>query len=289
MQLIYKNKKGEILDLLNNQEYFVIIGAENLHGVDLEYSESDSPYIDGTNVDNVRAMPRGIALTFQLCGDVQASLDFFTKYVKSKQIGTLEETDENGRKIKIKGITKVPPYTRLSAACTIQLELYCGQPYWEDLAEIVTEINDTINLLYFPEAGRGFPAGGVPFGAINIHREQTVQNDGDTSVGMEIRIIGEGSTSNPRISCSTGTQNGWYMELAVSVNQGDEIVINTTRGQKDITFNGAREYNGTPLLELLTVVGDDWLQVEQGDNTFNITATNDMLVYFIIEYRRRYE
>lgn len=291
MKLIYKNIRGETLDLLNNENHFALIGADNLHGVDLEWAENESPYADGTDVDenSVRALPRGIVLTFQLVGDVQESKDLFTSIIKSKQIGYLIETDENGRETEIKGIAKVPPYTRLAAACQIQLELYCGFPYWQDVARIVTEINDVIDLLYLPDIGRGFPAAGVPFGYINLTREQTIKNDGDTAVGMIIHIIAEGAVSNPRISCSTGTQNGWYMELDVDMAQNDEIIINTTKRQKDITYNGARQIGSDPIMNLLTIVGDDWLQLEQGDNTFNISASDDTLVYFTLEYKRCFE
>lgn len=289
MKLIYKNNRGVELDLLNNQDHFVIVGADNLHGVELDFAESASPYIDGTSVDNVRAASRGIVLTFQFVGDVQAGVDLFTSVIKSKQVGYLTETDENGREIRIKGVVKVPPYTRLSDACQIQLELYCGQPYWQDVEAVVNQISATIDLLYLPEDGRGFPPEGVPFGEINVERSRTIVNDGDTSVGMKISIVALDSTSNPRISCSTGTQNGWYMELALDMAAGDEVIISTERGNKYITLNGSQYVGSTPILSLLTVKGDDWLQLEQGENTFNITASDDTLLYFNLEYRRRYE
>lgn len=289
MDLIFKNKRGEELDLLNNQDKFVLIGAEGLHGVELDYSESDSPFIDGTSVNNVRASARGIALTFQLIGDVQEAINLFTSVIKSKQVGSLIETDENGREIQIKGIVKIPPYTRLSSACTIQLELYCGQPYWEDLKAVIAVISEIIDLLYLPTEGRAIPEAGIPFGEINIDLTRTLLNEGDTEVGMTISIVALDNTSNPRISCSTGEQNGWYMELDVDMVQGDEVIIDTHRGQKKVTFNGSQTIGNTPVLSLLTIKGDDWLQLEQGVNTFNITATNDDVIYFEIEYRRRYE
>lgn len=289
MDLIFKNKRGEELDLLNNQDKFVLIGAEGLHGVELDYSESDSPFIDGTFVNNVRASARGIALTFQLIGDVQEALDLFTNVIKSKQVGSLIETDENGREIQITGIVKIPPYTRLSSACTIQLELYCGQPYWEDIKAVIAVISEIIDMLYLPTEGRAIPESGIPFGEINIDLTRTLLNEGDTEVGMTISIVALDNTSRPRISCSTGEQNGWYMELDVDMVQGDEVIIDTHRGQKKVTFNGSQTIGNTPVLSLLTIKGDDWLQLEQGVNTFNITATNDDVIYFEIEYKRRYE
>lgn len=289
MELTYTNFNNDRLDLLNNQDHFVLIAAEGLHGVDLDYSESDSPYMDGTDINNVRALPRGIILTFQLIGDVQEAIDLFTSVVKSKQTAILTETDENGREITVKGYVNIPPYTRLSAACLIQLEMNCGQPYWEDVLTMVTVISDTIPLLYFPMQGRGITAVGIPFGEINVDREKTIVNSGDTSVGMTIQIVATNNTSNPRISCSTGKQNGWYMQINIDLQSTDVITISTHKGNKYITLNGSLYYGNTPILSLLTIVGDDWLQLEQGKNTFNITASDDTKLYFELTYKRRYE
>ena len=290
MELIYTNAKGETLDLLHNTDKIILAAADNMHGLELDYAESESPYIDGTNIDNVRAAARGIALTFLLTGDIPESIAFFTEVVKSKQVGYLTEIEDNGREIRIQGITRLPPYTRMESSCRIQLELYCGQPYWEDAQTVVATIRETIDLLYFPETGRGFPVEGVPFGAINTDRSQTITNDGDASVGMVISIVATDSTSKPRISCSTGTQNGWYMELDLDMNANDEVVISTERGNKYITLNGSRyTADGTPILSLLTISGDDWLQLEQGENTFNISASDATVIYFDLSYKRRYE
>lgn len=289
MELIYTNAKGETLDLLHNTSKFILAAADNMHGIELDYAESASPYIDGTNVDNVRAAARGISLTFLLTGDVPESIEFFRSVVKSKQVGYLTEIDDNGREIQIKGITRLPTYTRMEAACKIQLELYCGQPYWEDVQAVIDSISSTIDLLYFPEEGRGFPVEGVPFGEINVQRERKLINDGDTPVGLAISIVAKDATSKPRISCSTGNQNGWYMELNITMQADDEVIISTERGNKYVTLNGSQYYGKTPLLSLLTVVGDDWLQLEQGENTFNISASDDTVLYYNLYYKRRYE
>lgn len=289
MELIFENKNGQRLDLLNNRKYFVLIAAEGLHGIETGFSETESPYTDGSTIDNVRALPRGIALKFALCGDVAASLDIFHAVVKSKQIGKIIKR-EGERETKIQGRVTVPPYTRLSDAVAVELQLYCGQPYWEDVQELVGTISEVLDLLYFPEEGRGFPTEGVPFGAFNIEKAQTITNDGDTSVGLTIVINARGEVATPRISCSTGTQNGWYMQLNTTLNDGDEVVISTHKGSKSITINGSAYISGVPLLSLLEYSGDDWLQLETGSNTFNITTDNENAeVYFYIYFSRRWE
>lgn len=290
MELIFENKNGQRLDLLNNRKHFKLIAAEGLHGVDVGFSETESPYVDGANVDNARALPRGISLKFAMQGNVETGLNMFHAVVKSKQIGKLIKT-EGERETKIQGKVTVPPYSRMENPVTIELQLYCGQPYWEDVEELVGTISENIDLMYFPEAGRGFPEAGVPFGVIKSDLSQTITNDGDTSVGLTIVISTFGTVKNPRIVCSSGSQNGFYMELNTTLNDGDEVIISTHRGAKSITINGGDYLNdGTPILSALKYVGDEWLQLETGANVFEITSDTEYAsVRFYIYYTRRWE
>lgn len=289
MELIFENKNGQRLDLLNSRKYFALIAAEGLHGVDVDFAETESPYTDGSTVDNARALPRGIALKFALCGDVAAGLDLFHAVVKSKQLGTLIKR-EGERETKIQGRVTVPIYSRISDRVEVELQLYCGQPYWEDVQELVGTISEIVDLLYFPEEGRGFPEAGVPFGVINTEKIQTITNDGDTSVGITIVINALGEVITPRIACSSGEQNGYYMQLNTTLKDGDEVIISTHKSAKSITINGSAYINGVPILSLLEYVGEDWLQLETGENVFNITTDNDGAnVYFYIYFSRRWE
>lgn len=289
MQLVLINKNGEQLDLLNNRQYFIMTSCNALHGIDTDISTIDSPYIDGATIENVKAMPRGISMTFKVMPNIKDSIDFFTNIVKSKQFVTLQQT-EGEQQMTIKGVATVPPYSRMMAACEIQLDIYCGQPYWEDLQAVIAAISTYIDLLYFPQDGQYFTPTGRPFGAIDLSLEKTFENDGDVAVGMNILITALNTVSNPRISCSSGEQNGFYMQLNVTLQENDEVEINTTRGNKYIKINGSETFNGQPVLSYLTFVGADWLQLETGKNTFNVTAsTGEDDVYFTITYKRRYE
>lgn len=289
MKLVLTNKNGQTLDLLNNTNYFVLSACEALHGVETDIATVDIPFQDGALIENVKTMPRGISMTFNLRPNIRESIDFFTSVVKSKQYVTLTET-ENGREITIRGIATIPPYTRMMSICKIELEIYCGQPYWEDLNQVIAAISNYIDLIYFPTIGQYFTPTGRPFGAVDTNLEKTFINDGDVAVGMNIKITALGEVQNPRLSCSTGDQNGWYMQLNLTLQQYDEVEINTTTGNKYIKINGLDTYNGQPVLSYLTFNGTNWLQLETGSNTFNVTATSGQSeVYFTISYKRRYE
>ena len=80
------------------------------------------------------------------------------------------------------------------------------------------------------------------------------------------------------------------MELKVTLEENDEVEISTVKGNKYITINGIDTYNGVPILSYLNFVGNDWLQLETGENTFNISASEGIEnAYFTISYRRKYE
>lgn len=292
MELTLTNNNGETLDLLRNENYFILTKAENMHGLETDIATTDSPYLDGTLIENVKALPRGISLTFKLIPDIKQSIDFFTSIVKTKQYISLTET-ENKQQITIKGIATISPYSRMMASCELQLDIYCGQPYWEDVNKIIEAIAMSVPLLNFPvEIGQYFTQVGRPFGVVNIDLEKTFYNQGDVSVGMHINITANGDVLNPRISCSTGNQNGWYMQLNLDLKKEDTVEIDTTRGSKSIKINGQTTIDGVPILSLLTLspTATDWLQLETGKNTFNITATSgEKDLYFTISYKRRYE
>lgn len=291
MRLTLTNKNNQVLDLLANRDKFILSAAEGLHGIETEIGESNAPNTDGTQLDSVTALPRGIELTFTLRGNIKASIDYFTSIVKSKQIVTLREVD-GARDISIKGVATVPPYSRMMQTCKLTLTVYCTQPYWENTAFLVETISEYIDLLCFPQEGQHFTEVGRPFGAIDTDLTKTFTNVGDTAVGMRISIVALGDVVNPRISCGTGEQAGWYMQLNTTLARNDEVEISTVKGEKWVKINGEETYNGEPILNMLEWQGDDWLQIETGPNTFTITteggATNSNL-YFDLIYKGRYE
>lgn len=288
MKLVLINRNGQELDLLRNP-HFILSGAEGLHGVEVDIGESESPYMDGTNIENVKAMPRGIDLTLTLRGNVEEAINAVTSVVKSKQIVTLKEESSKGE-ITVKGVVSIPPYSRMLQTCKITLSIYCGQPYWEDLVQMVAEIVEALGLLFFPEEGQYFTFDGRPFGVLDTSLEKTFVNDGDTDVGMTITINTYGEVKNPRISCSSGSQNGWWMQLNTTLEDDDEVEISTVHGNKYITINGSEMYNGEPVTNLLEFNGENWLQLEQGENTFNITAMSGVTnLHYTISYKRRFE
>ena len=292
MKLTLTNKNNQVLDLLNSRDRFILTAAEGLHGIETDIAESETPYTDGSIIESVKALPRGIELVLTLRGNVKASIDYFTSIVKSKQLVTLREV-EGERDIIIKGIATIPPYSRMLQTCKITLTVYCAQPYWEDLNNLVIALSEYVDALYFPMEGQYFTEIGRPFGTIDTtNLTKSIENKSDTTVGMLINLVAMGDVIKPRISCSSGEQNGWYMQVNLTLQSGDELEINTVKNNKYITINGLDTYNGEPILNYLEWYGNDWLQLETGENTFSVTTNNGLTnsnLYFNFVYKGRYE
>lgn len=297
IQLEFINAKGISMNAINN-EYMTLTDVNNLHGVDIEMSSSTSPYFDGDQIDHMRVNPRSIALTYHLKTPIEDSLNYFNSIVKSKQKAKLIETKEDGTEISIEGIVTVPPYTRWSDNTTIQIQLYCSKPYWEDLKTIIEDIATVIDLHYFPfeneeallnnDGGLAFPEEGIPFGEIDTNTTKVFYNNGDEAVGMVIEIMALGYIKNPRIS-KVSTTDDEFVGVNTEMQAGDWIRINTNKGEKSVINANGEMYDE------VIYSGNDWLQLDTGYNELSITAKdendNDINhgMYFTIHYKQKWQ
>lgn len=292
IQLEFINAKKDSMNAIHNS-YMTISDIDQLHGVDNEFATSTSPYFDGDYVNHTRTSPRTITLTYNLIPPIEDSLNYFNSIVKSKQKATLVETKEDGTQIKIEGIVTVPPYTRLSDMCSIQIQMYCSKPYWKDVQAIVEDISNVINLHYFPysnaealqslDGGLAFPENGIAFGLIDTDAIKGFTNNGTKEVGMIIEIVALSTVTNPRIS-KVNTTEDEYIGVNMTLEQGDWIRINTNKGEKSVTNADGEIYNE------VIYSGNDWLQLDTGYNELSITSeegTGNM--YFTIYFNQEWQ
>lgn len=296
MQLRYISNWGDNISLSDNTDFIL----SNVDG--LTYSSADlatviTPGIDGDVVNNVQAQPRGIVLDliFKDGVNIEEAKRNILKVVKLKQTGTLEWT-QNGRTWIIKGIVEAVDmprfYTGGYANVAMQITMHCSQPFWEDLNEVLTEINEYEDLFYFtdyPYDMLYFTESGIPFGEYDISRTRTFTNSGDVAVGMLIEIIAYGTVTNPVILASDERFFGLGTDEApVVMSAGDKIFINTEKGKKNVYLESAGGVR-TNLLNKV-VPFSTWLQLEAGENEFSIDSEDAELenMTFNLYYKQRY-
>lgn len=281
LKLEYITEKGAVLPLTNNSKFKL----SNVDGITLAEVDISSTTVSGMDGDFVTAkttQPRSIVLDISIeTADVETVKRYIMQYIKPKQTATLRMT-QNDRVTQIKGIVESIEMPRFSNAVTMQVSLYCSQPYWEDVDSTVTEITEVLDMHYFtdePDDMLYFIDDGIVMGEYDANRTKTIVNDGDVSVGMDIHIIALGGVTNPVLYKS----NGEYIGADVTMETNDEIIIKTGKGEKSITMNGEN------IMSKLRR-GSTWLQLDTGYEDYTIDSEDgtESNMYFNIVYRRRY-
>lgn len=289
MKLDYISARGDRLPLVGN-ELFNVTNVDGMTTAATSIASATIGGADGDVINNVQANARPIVLDLRVKSGVNVE-DFkraVLRVVKIKQQGALEWT-QNGRTVTISGVVEGIDMPRFTNAVTLQISMYCSQPYWEDLAYIVQQISEAIDLHYFTDSAAGmlyFPETGIPFGEYDTIRTKRFHNGGDVAVGLEISIVAFATVTNPIIYDGNGNFFGvGYGDGAkrVQLQAGDVITITTHKGNKNIMLNGSS------ILSKLRPQST-WLQLEAGENLFTINSDDDSLtnMAFSLIYKQRY-
>ncbi len=289
MKLDFISARGGVLPLATN-ELFYLTHVDGMTTAATSIASSTMGGADGDIVNNVQANARPIVLDLRIKDgvDVEDAKRAVLQVVKIKQQGTLVWT-QNERTVTISGVVESVDMPRWSNAVTLQISMYCSQPFWEDLDFIVQQISEAIDLHWFTDSPAGmlyFPDQGIPLGEYDTIRTKQFYNDGDVSVGMEISIVAFDTVTNPIIYDGNGNFLGvGYGDGAkqVQLAAGDNVIITTHKGQKNITLNGKS------ILAKLRPQST-WLQMAAGDNLFTINSDDDSLtnMTFSLIYKQRY-
>ena len=279
--LYYVGANGSQIDLFHNP-YFDLTNVDGMTGVANDIAASTTPSMDGDKINNIQTQPRGIVLDLRIkdCVSVEEAKRYILRSVKPKQKGKLV-LNQAGRELSISGVVEAISMPRFEQEIIMQVTLYCSNPYWQDVENVLLEISRILNMHYFPldVGGLAFPVEGVVMGEYDTNMTRTYTNDGDAECGMIITIVALADVLNPAIYKPDGS----YIGVNDSMVLGDEIIINTNRGEKSITKNG---------VNILSKIkpGSTFLQLDTGDNelTINSDGETEGNVYFMLSFKRRF-
>ena len=281
-ELKYIGVNGNVINLFQSK-WFCLTHADGLTSVSSSIASSTTPGMDGDKINNIQTQPRGIVLDLEIRRgvSVEDAKRYILRTIKPKQRGTLRLT-QGDRVTEIEGIVESVNMPRFGDGVVMQVSLYCSEPYWHDVENVLVEISRIIGLHYFTSTDGDmlyFPSDGIPLGEYDLNMTRTYTNDGDADCGMIIHIIALGSVTNPVIYKADGS----YIGVNTTMVKGDEIIINTNSGKKAITKNG------TNILSKIKS-GSTFLQLDTGDNQLTIDSDGDTEgnVYFMLEFKRRF-
>lgn len=287
MKFEYISARGDRLSLLNN-ESFKLVNIDNQTAVASNLSSVLIGGADGDTINNIQAQPRTIILDLRILKDVELTKRSILNVIKLKQKGKIRWEQED-KIVEITGLIESIEMPRWENGVIMQISIHCGQPFWEDIDETVSEINQFLDLHYFtdyPNDMLYFPDDGIVIGEYDVTRSRTINNTGDVSVGMEILINAFDTATNPIIRSATGEFFGighGTGNRQVVMNAGDVIRINTKKDEKAVTLNG---------VNMLGKIkpNSTWLQLQAGTNVFSIDSDEQGVenMTFQLTYKKRY-
>ena len=287
LKLDYISARGEVLPLAHNN-LFTLENVDGMTTAETDISSVTVGGVDGDTVNAIQATFRAIIIDLRINSgeNVEDVKRQILKVVKLKQRGRLQWT-QNGRTVEIAGKVEAVEMPRFTNAVIMQITLHCAQPFWEDIDDVVQQINGAINLHYFTHSPADmlyFPESGIAFGEYDTTRVKSFYNAGDVSVGFEITIVAHDTVTNPIIYNQDGEFFGiGYEENPFIMQTGDIVVISTHKGNKTVKFNGDIIFDKIKPLSA-------WLQLATGDNQFSIDSNDESVsnLSFSLKYKQRY-
>lgn len=172
------------------------------------------------------------------------------------------------RTLEIEGIVESNEPDIFSKEEGTQISVICPNPYFFSGGE--NRHNETV--FYGLESQFQFPFSNtantreIIFGEIRFQQEQVIPYDGDAEVGMLIYIHCTGRVVNPEVYNARTRET---FKLKGEYRKGDDIIINTNRGEKSVTL--VRDNARTNILKHMTP-DSKWLTLTNGDNLLAYSA-----------------
>lgn len=236
---------------------------------------------DGGEFNSARAEIKNITLSLGLLQnpDIETMRQLSYKYFPLKKKLTLTVETDN-RKASIDGYVESNEPDIFSENESIQISIICPNPWWYS-EDTISVFRGTEYLFEFPYSNEGFDPV-TDFGEQYSTRYRIIDYEGDVDCGVTMLMHATGFV-NGRITVANTTHNEvLYIDLNkvktimgtdYGLKVGDEILVNTTKGERYITlYRDALYYN------ILNAIprGCSWLQLYHGENRIGYSVSDGL-------------
>lgn len=256
---------------------FLIRSIDGLGPVKADINVVELATTDGSHFNSARLSSRNIVMNLAFLANptIEDTRLKSYKYFRVKQEVKIKIETDN-RTAEIIGRVESNEPDIFSSQTSAVISIICPDPYFyatDDLT--ITTLSGISSLFTFPFENVD-EAPMLIFGEIMTAREAVVTYDGDTDVGMLIKINAVGSATNLMVY---NNETNEFMKIDTTklttltgspIIADDEITINTVKGNKYVTL----KRNGVEI-NILNAIdkNSSWLQIRSGINVFAYTAT----------------
>lgn len=252
---------------------FYIENIEGLGPANATVNITESATVDGGYYTSSHVSTRNIVLTLGFLyekGIEDMRHESYRYFPLKKQIKLLIETDN--RTCVTHGYVESNEPNIFSERETTQISILCPDPYFYAFNNgigYVTNLSGDIALFSFPFSNESLDEPLIELGQVMDTAVRIVHNPGDVEIGVKIHIYVKGSISSISIANRTTDQtmridtDRLKQITSADLKEGDEIVINTKKGDKSIYLisDGVK----TNILNCLSRF-TDWIYLLPGDN-----------------------
>jgi predicted phage tail component-like protein len=279
---------------------FLIKSITGLGPVKANVNTTEVATNDGSMFNSARLSQRNIVIQMVFVNsiygeDIEEIRQKSYKYFPiKKNVELVIETDN--RYVRTTGYIESNEPDIFSKQEGTQISIICPDPYFYSASENGDNVTDFYSIdpmFEFPFSNESLTEPLLVFGEIQIKTEGVITYTGDSEIGVMIYIHAIGPAEHINIY-NTETREVMTIDTVKlekltgqGLIAGDDIVINTLKGEKSITLvrNGV-SYNILNCLDKNT----DWFTLVKGDNIFAFTADSGVTnLQFRIENKVIYE
>lgn len=232
--------------------------------------------MDGSIFNSARIEERNIIinLLFSFSPTIEDARQRTYKYFPlKKQVSLIIETDN--RILTTVGIVESNESDIFSKDEGCQISIICCDPYLYSIFDSVTILYGIEPLFEFEFENDSLTEKQIEFGSYNNSSEKNIIYDGDSEIGITIKIHIMGSIGDITIY-NTGTRESLKINISkikditgYEISSGDDIIISTVSGNKKVELLRNGKY-----INILNALNknSDWLKLVKGINVLAYTA-----------------
>ena len=260
--LTLENKNGDCICMTDTANKYMTSSVTGLSPPTGTINTAVYAGMDGSYLNNVFIEKRNIVISFEMRGmNVEERRHQLYKVVKSSRyVKVLYKTAAVD--VYAEGYVETCEITNFGQLVSGQISIICPDIYWysnEPVYAVYSQISGAFHFP-FPDSDKPFPLG--IFGA---NQDMVIENSGEKT-GFIILIEALDDASTPTIY---NADTGEYLQITGELLKGDVITVSTKTGHKTVVLT--RNGIDSNIINRL-VTGSTWLQMYEGENTFNVTA-----------------
>lgn len=282
-ELIVENNKNKQIKLTQNESLFQIVDIKGLNPPEASIYTSKIASLHGLRYKSSKLSERNIVLTIKINGDVEKNRTTLYQFFKSGAYCKLFYKNSS-KDVYCEGYVETIECGLFTNDVQMQVSILCCDPFLYAINNIFIDISKTFSNFEFPFA---IEEEGIVFSGFDTHRQVEIINSGEVESGIIITL--QATVDNIQNPVIYNAVSGQFLKLNITMNEGDTIIINTTKGKKTIKkiIDGVVS-NAINTLEPKST----WFQLSSDSNLnlFTYSAdTNEDFLKINFEYNTIYE